>query len=85
MVCVVSIIIDGLKEICFFVVSYNLNKKKIQKQNDESLHIFKLQHKNVKIWFIICDETLSYVSSDCIFYLFLVRNLLIDFALFFNV
>ncbi|EDZ49098.1 hypothetical protein BCAH1134_C0690 (plasmid) [Bacillus cereus AH1134] len=29
------------------------------------------------------DETLSYVSSDCIFYLFLVRNLLMDFALFY--
>ncbi|PED89409.1 hypothetical protein CN423_30965 [Bacillus cereus] len=29
------------------------------------------------------SETLSYVSSDYIFYLFLVRNLLIDFALFY--
>ncbi|PEQ70413.1 hypothetical protein, partial [Bacillus cereus] len=54
-----------------------------QKQNDETLHIFKLQHKNVNIWFVIGGETLSYVSSDCIFYLFLVRNLLIDFALFY--
>ncbi|PDZ19207.1 hypothetical protein CN423_25100 [Bacillus cereus] len=32
---------------------------------------------------MMSDETLSYVSSDCIFYLFLVRNLLIDFALFY--
>ncbi|PEZ59564.1 hypothetical protein COE47_32595, partial [Bacillus thuringiensis] len=48
-----------------------------------SLHIFKLQHKNVKIWFIMGSETLFYVSSDYIFYLFLVRNLLIDFALFY--
>ncbi len=32
---------------------------------------------------MIGGETLSYVSSDCIFYLFLVRNLLMDFALFY--
>ncbi|MCQ6333279.1 MULTISPECIES: hypothetical protein [Bacillus cereus group] len=28
-------------------------------------------------------EILSYVSSNCIFYLLMVRNLLIDFALFY--
>ncbi|PFA86039.1 hypothetical protein CN393_23275 [Bacillus cereus] len=41
------------------------------------------KRRNVKIWVMMSSETLSYVSSNFIFYLLLVRNLLIDFALFY--